>query len=156
MKIFKYLQVAIESIVAHKMRAILTMLGIIIGVAAVLTTMGIGRGAAASITSRIESYGTNLLTISPGASNSGGVSGASGSAGTLTMGDAQALMDFNLHSALVMVAPEYNENARLVYGNTNSQNQITGITANYAQVRNLEIASGRFLTATKTGVFPSI
>ena len=60
MKAIKYLQVAVESIVAHKMRAILTMLGIIIGVAAVLTTMGIGRGAAVDITSRIESQGTNL------------------------------------------------------------------------------------------------
>jgi putative ABC transport system permease protein len=66
MKIIKYLQVAMESVVAHKMRAILTMLGIIIGVAAVLTTMGIGRGAAANITDRIQSQGTNLLTIYPG------------------------------------------------------------------------------------------
>ena len=87
MRIFKYLQVALESITAHKLRAILTMLGIIIGVAAVLITMGIGRGAASSITQRIESQGTNLLSVSPGASSSGGVSGASGSAGTLTMRD---------------------------------------------------------------------
>jgi ABC-type lipoprotein release transport system permease subunit len=74
MKVFKYLQVALESIVAHKMRAILTMLGIIIGVAAVLVTMGIGRGASADITERIESQGTNLLSISPGAGSSEGVS----------------------------------------------------------------------------------
>ena len=94
MKVFKYLQVALESIVAHKMRAILTMLGIIIGVAAVLSTMGIGRGAAASITERIESQGTNLLTVNPGAGSSGGgLGGESGSAGTLTIGDARALMD---------------------------------------------------------------
>ena len=93
MKVFKYLQVALESIVAHKMRAILTMLGIIIGVAAVLSTMGIGRGAAASITERIESQGTNLLTVNPGATSSGGFGGESGSARTLTMGDANALME---------------------------------------------------------------
>ena len=73
MKLFKYFQVSLESIVAHKLRASLTMLGIIIGVAAVLTTMGMGRGAAANITERIESQGTNLLTISPGASNVGGL-----------------------------------------------------------------------------------
>lgn len=146
MKVIKYLQVAFESIVTHKLRAILTMLGIIIGVAAVLTTMGIGRGAAANITARIQSQGTNLLTINPGASNTGGFSGESGSARTLTMGDVKALMDTNLHPTLALVAPEYGANARLVYGNTNSQNQVTGITANYAQVRNLEVTSGRFLT----------
>jgi putative ABC transport system permease protein len=146
MKFFKYLQVAVESIVAHKMRAILTMLGIIIGVAAVLTTMGIGRGAAASITERIESQGTNLLTVNPGASNTGGLSGGSGSAGTLTMGDAQMIMDSALHPGVASVAPEYNANARLVYGSTNSQNQVTGITAAYEHVRNLEVASGRFMT----------
>ncbi len=146
MKVLKYLQVALESITAHKMRAILTMLGIIIGVAAVLTTMGIGRGAAASITERIESQGTNLLTIIPGAFTSGGVAGASGSARTLTMGDAEALMDKSLHPAVALVAPEYSANARLVYGSNNAQEQVVGITGEYAVVRNLEIASGRFLT----------
>lgn len=151
MKIIKYLQVALESIVAHKLRAILTMLGIIIGVAAVLTTMGIGRGAAANITSRIESQGTNLLTVSPGASNTGGLRGASGSAGTLNMGDVAALQNRDIHPTLALVAPEYGANARLVYGSTNSQNEVTGITADYARVRNLEIASGRFLSPAEVG-----
>jgi putative ABC transport system permease protein len=124
------------------------MLGIIIGVAAVLTTMGIGRGAAANITERIESQGTNLLTISPGASSVGGLSGGAGSASTLTMGDAKALQDLTLHPTLALVAPEYGANARLVVGDTNTQNQVTGVTADYAEVRNLEVASGRFLTPT--------
>jgi putative ABC transport system permease protein len=146
MRVIKYLQVALESISAHKMRAILTMLGIIIGVAAVLTTMGIGRGAAANITERIESQGTNLLTISPGASSSGGLAGASGSAGTLTVGDARALQEQSLHPDIALVAPEYGSNARLVYGSNNSQDTVTGITTTYFPVRNLEIASGRFLT----------
>jgi putative ABC transport system permease protein len=146
MKVIKYLQVAVESIVAHKMRAILTMLGIIIGVAAVLVTMGIGRGAASNITERIESQGTNLLTISPGASSSGGVSGESGSAGTLTLGDVAALLDPELHPALAYVAPEYSSSAQLVYNSANSQNTVTGVTMAYATVRNLEVASGRFLT----------
>ncbi len=145
MKIFKYLQVALESITAHKMRAILTMLGIIIGVAAVLTTMGIGRGAAANITDRIASQGTNLLSVSPGATSSGGLREASGSARTLTIGDAYALMDKSLHPAIAEVAPEYGANAQLVYGSTNTNNQVTGVTAVFAAVRNLTVASGRFL-----------
>ncbi|UCC88385.1 MAG: ABC transporter permease [Anaerolineales bacterium] len=148
MRLIRYLRVALESITAHKLRAILTMLGIIIGVAAVLTTMGIGRGAAANITQRIQSQGTNLLSISPGASSVGGLSGGAGSASTLTVGDAKALQDLTLHPSLALVAPEYGANARLVVGDTNTQNQVTGVTADYAQVRNLEVASGRFLTPT--------
>jgi putative ABC transport system permease protein len=127
------------------MRAILTMLGIIIGVAAVLTTMGIGRGAAANITDRIASQGTNLLSVSPGATSSGGLREASGSARTLTIGDAYALMDKSLHPAIAEVAPEYGANAQLVYGSTNTNNQVTGVTAVFAAVRNLTVASGRFL-----------
>ena len=137
-----------ESIAAHKLRAVLTMLGIIIGVAAVLTTMGIGRGAAANITSRIASQGTNLLTIGPGSSREWGLSGGSGSAGTLTMGDVEVLADKDLHPTLALIAPEYTANARLVYGSTNTMNRVTGTTADYAQVRNLTVASGRFLTPT--------
>lgn len=147
MRIIKYLQVAVETIAAHKLRAILTMLGIIIGVAAVLTTMGIGRGAAANITERIQSQGTNLLSISPGASSVGGLSGGGGSARTLTIGDAEALLNAELHPALALVAPEYGASARLVYGDTNTQNTVTGVTAEFAQVRNLAVASGRFLSA---------
>jgi putative ABC transport system permease protein len=149
MKIFKYLQVALESVTAHKMRAILTMLGIIIGVAAVLTTMGIGRGAAASITDRIQSQGTNLLTIYPGASSSGGISGASGSVRTMTTGDAQALQDLALHPDIARVAPEYNGNEQLVYSSNNSQSSVSGVTLDYFSVRNLSIASGRLPTAAE-------
>lgn len=146
MKVIKYFQVALESIIAHKLRAILTMLGIIIGVAAVLITMGIGRGAAANITARIQSQGTNLLSISPGASSSGGVSGESGSAGTLTIADANTLMNRTLHPAVGLVAPEYGANAQLVYGSKNSRSQVTGVTTAQVTVRNLTVASGRFLT----------
>ncbi len=147
MRVIRYLRVAFESIAAHKLRAVLTMLGIIIGVAAVLITMGIGRGAAANITSRIASQGTNLLTIGPGSYRSGGLAGGSGSAGTLTMGDVEVLSDKDLHPTLARIAPEYTSNARLVYSSTNTMNRITGTTVDYAPVRNLTIGSGRFLTA---------
>lgn len=147
MKLLKYLQVALESIVAHKMRAILTMLGIIIGVAAVLTTMGIGQGAAANITGSITSQGTNLLSISPGANSVGGVSSGAGSASTLTMGDVAALQDQLLHPSLALVAPEYSSSAQLVVNATNTRNSVIGTVANYADVRNVGVASGRFLSA---------
>jgi putative ABC transport system permease protein len=144
MKLIKYLGVAFESIRGNKLRSGLTMLGIIIGVAAVLSTMGLGRGASAQITENIASQGTNLLTISPGSTFVGGIS-SSGSAQTLTMGDAEAIADRRYHPAVAAVAPAYNSNAQLVNGATNSQNQVVGATPSYAVIRNLEVATGRFL-----------
>jgi putative ABC transport system permease protein len=146
MKVFRFVRVSVESIFIHKLRAILTMLGIIIGVAAVVTTIGIGRGAAANITQRIESQGTNLLIVFPGATRSGGVSQGGGSARTLTMGDVAALRETSLNPSLEQVVPVYSGNTQLVYEGVNSQNSIVGTTAAYASVRDLTVADGSFLT----------
>src|SRR5512136_1055106 len=146
MKLFRFLQISIESIFTHKLRAMLTMLGIIIGVAAVVTTIGIGRGASANITQSIQSQGVNLLIVLPGATSSGGVSQGGGSARTLTMGDAAALQDKSLNPSLEQVVPVYSGSTQLVYGGINSQNSVVGTTAAYASVRNLTVADGTFLT----------
>jgi putative ABC transport system permease protein len=146
MKLFRFVRLSVESIFTHKLRAILTMLGIIIGVAAVVTTIGIGRGAAANITQSIQSQGVNLLIILPGASSSGGVSQGGGSARTLTMGDVAALQDTTLNPALEQVVPVYSGNTQLVYGSANSQNSVVGTAAAYASVRDLTVADGSFLT----------
>jgi putative ABC transport system permease protein len=135
MKLVKYFGVALESILAHKLRAFLTMLGIIIGVTAVLTIMGIGAGAAADITGQIESQGTNLLTISGG-----------GSASRLTLGDVAVMADPNLHPELGAVVPEYSGSVTLLNGDATRQSQVIGTTASYAPVRNLNVQSGRFFS----------
>ena len=139
MKVLRYFVVALDSIRANKLRSSLTMLGIIIGVAAVLTTMGIGSGAAASITQQIESQGTNLLSVSP-----------TGGGSTLTMGDAEALSDRSLHPALLTVVPEYTASATLTNGSSESQTQVVGVLPAYAPVRNLEAAAGRFFSEEET------
>jgi putative ABC transport system permease protein len=146
MKVIRFLRLSVESIFVHKLRAILTMLGIIIGVAAVVTTIGIGRGAAANITQRIESQGTNLLIVLPSAASSGGVSQGGGSARTLTMGDVAALQQKLYNPSLEQVVPVYSGNTQLVYNGVNNQNSVVGTTAAYASVRNLTIADGSFLT----------
>lgn len=145
MKILRYFPVAFDSIFAHKLRSALTMLGIVIGVAAVLSTIGIGQGASAQITEQIASQGTNLLTISPGATTQGGVR-TSGSAATLTVGDAEALADKTLHPDLAAIAPTYSGNAQMVNGSENTSGQVVGTTTAYMGIRNLEIASGEFLS----------
>ena len=148
MRILRYFSVAFESILAHKLRASLTMLGIIIGVAAVLTTVGIGRGANASITDELSSQGTTLITVSPGAASSGGFSG--GSVSTLTLGDVAALEESSLHPHIANLAPVYSSSAQLVYGTTNTQNQVTGTTADFESVRKQTVATGRFLSQADT------
>ncbi|MBV7331568.1 ABC transporter permease [Chloroflexi bacterium TSY] len=141
MKVLRYFGVAIDSIVAHKMRAILTMLGIIIGVAAVLSTMGIGSGAAADITESIESSGTNLLTVSAGSSGGGA------NASTLTMADASTLGDPTAFPDLALVAPQYTGNATLTRDGEEGGYQVVGTTETYAAVTNLDIETGTFFTA---------
>ncbi len=137
MKVLRYFGVAFDSINAHKMRAILTMLGIIIGIAAVLTTVGMGSGAAADITERIESGGTNLLTVS---------AGGGGDGSTLTMTDAEALADRSTHPDLGLVAPEFSSNATLVNGSTETSSQVYGVTPVYADVRSMTVTDGAFLS----------
>ncbi len=140
MKIFRYSGVAFESIMANKLRSILTMLGLIIGVASVLTTIGIGRGAAQGVTREIEGQGINTLTINPKTENITDDS-------TLTSGDAKALADRTLHPEIIAVAPANTAFAKVVNSNLVIESQVTGTNAKYASVRNLKIAQGRFFTA---------
>jgi putative ABC transport system permease protein len=137
MRIFRYSLVAAESILAHKLRAILTMLGIIIGVAAVVTTIGIGRGVADDIAGQFESGGSNLVLIFPslGASNTL----------TLTEGDATALSNQDLHPAIKQAVPSFESRATIVYNDTNLQVNVVGAPVALAEVRNLEPLIGRFL-----------
>ncbi|MEZ4732716.1 MAG: ABC transporter permease [Caldilineaceae bacterium] len=140
MKLFKYFGVALVSIFAHKLRAGLTMLGIIIGVTAVLLTTGFGSGAAADITENIQSGGVNLLTISSGSSRGS-------SAATMTMADAETLADKTLFPDLVYVAPQYSANATFTNGDQEGSYQVLGTTADYAIVTDLDIEYGEFFSA---------
>ncbi len=85
--------IAIRGLAGNKLRAVLTLLGVVIGVGAVISVMAIGRGSSAAITEQIESIGTNLIFVRAGASTDQGVRGAQGSAATLTLSDAEALED---------------------------------------------------------------
>jgi putative ABC transport system permease protein len=146
MNLTESLHVAWRSVRANKLRSILTMLGVIIGVAAVVALTGIGQGASEQITGQITSTGTNLLTIIPGATFQGGVRSAAGNAATLTLEDAEAIADPNNCASCSGVAPVLNRNAGVVYGSQNTNTNIFGVTPDYAAVRNLPVASGDWFT----------
>jgi putative ABC transport system permease protein len=147
MTIIESIRIALRSLGANKLRAALTMLGIIIGVAAVIALMGIGRGAQKSIDSQINSMGTNLIFVSPGSTSSSGVRSAQGSARTLTYDDAVALGTSGL-SAVAAVAPQVQSFGQAVYMGNNANTQIVGVTPEYETVRNYKVQSGEFINAS--------
>jgi putative ABC transport system permease protein len=126
----------------HKLRSFLTMLGIVIGVAAVIILMSIGRGATAQILANIQSMGSDLITVRPGSLSFGGIRG--GVSATLTMEDAEAIAD--QVSYISAVATSYSSSLQLVVGSENTNSQVTGTTPEYMGINNLEIASGSFFT----------
>ena len=132
------LSVALASLAANKLRAALTLLGIIIGVSAVITLMAIGRGVQDSITENLRSLGTNLLFVQPAASGD--------AAGMLTLEDALALEDPLFAPSVVGVAPELRNSGTAVAGRNNTNTQIVGVTPPYREVRNFPVASGQFIT----------
>jgi len=137
------IRVSLRALRANKLRSALTMLGIIIGVAAVIAMVGIGNGATASITSQIQGMGSNLLTISPDQSNSGGVNGGAGSSNSLTMDDVAKIQ---IGTAVKAVAPVASSNAQVVLSSGNTSTSITGTTEGYEVIKNVTLARGRYIT----------
>lgn len=134
-----------SAITANKARTGLTILGIVIGIASVISMLAIGKGAQNSIEKSIQSIGSNLLMVRPGASRSfGQVSGGQGSAATLVKKDADQIKK---ESELVQyVAPEVSKSYQVIATGTNTKTTITGTTSEYLQVKNLEIDEGSFLS----------
>lgn len=139
--------VALGALRANKLRSLLTMLGIVIGVAAVIAVVALGRGAQKAVNDRIAALGTTLLTVSPGqAQGMGGVRTGFGSA-RLTMEDAKALEDRG--EKILAVQPEMSGQLQVQFLNKNTNTQIVGVTSNYPRVRKYELAAGRFFTTAE-------
>jgi len=145
MRLIELVRLAISRLGTSRVRSALTMLGIIIGVASVVALVAVGQGASSGITSRINSLGTNLLTINAGASFTGFVRGASGSATTLTLDDASAVSAI---TGVAAVSPELSTSKFVVYGTSNTTTTILGTNQNYASVRAYTMWQGRMLTDT--------
>jgi putative ABC transport system permease protein len=137
-------RISLRALRVNKMRSALTMLGIIIGVAAVITMLAVGTGASQRISQQMASMGSNLLIILPGSSTAGGIRMGSGSVSTLTTADAEAIL--SQCPAVADVAPSHNGAAQVVYGNQNWSTVIYGTTPGILPVRDWSIALGRAFT----------
>ena len=132
---------ALRAIGRHKMRAALTMLGVFIGVAALIAMVAVGEGARAVVRDRLASLGTNLLIATPASTRSGGVRGGLGSASSLTVNDAHAILEED--GAVADVAYVNRQNAQIIYGDENWSSSVQGVTPSYLSIRNWAVASGR-------------
>jgi len=151
MNILENILNALGAIGSNKMRSALTMLGIIIGVASVVLMIAIGQGAQRSVTSRIQSLGTNLLSISPGSPNQtnvrfggGGRGEGAGASTSLKEEDVAAIQEFV--QGLNGIAPELSSRSQVIAGNKNASTSIVGTTPDYTTVRNTPVSEGVFIT----------
>jgi putative ABC transport system permease protein len=135
--------VALSALRVNKLRSILTMLGIVIGVAAVIAVVALGRGAQQAVNERISSLGTTMLTVIPGQVFTGGVASSTDRA-KLYVEDATALAQRG--TLFAGVEPEMSRTLQVQYRNQNTSTQVIGTTANYADVRKYTLAAGRMYT----------
>lgn len=140
------IRVAFRALLRNKMRAVLTMLGIIIGVSAVIAMVSIGQGAQAAVQAQIEGIGTNLLFLSAGAQNVGGVRSGTGDSGTntLTVEDLEAIR--REVPSVSMVTPAVNSRTQLVAGNMNWNTSVQGVSEQYPEVRKWLVQNGSFFS----------
>ncbi|MFB5760349.1 ABC transporter permease [Paenibacillus medicaginis] len=141
MSFLEIIRVSIRSIQSNKLRSFLTMLGIIIGVAAVIAMVAIGKGSSSSVTSQISGLGSNLLIISPGQSSSGGINMGFGSSNTLKLKDVVAI---TAEDSVAGAVPSATSNLQVVAGSENYNTSVEGTGMSFLEVRSTSVQSGRF------------
>ena len=155
-KIIGSIRIALRALKVNRMRSALTMLGIIIGVAAVIAMVGVGTGATARIQEQIQSIGSNLIIVLPGSVSTNGVRLGSGAVASLTQDDAKAIAAEC--PSVALAAPTVRGGVQVVYGNSNWATSAQGVTPDYMTIRDYTMLSGQFFTtqdvdaAAKTAV----
>jgi putative ABC transport system permease protein len=144
MTLTESIRIAVRALLSNKMRAVLTMLGIIIGVGAVITLMSVGKGVEQFVEESFQGLGSNLLFVFPGSLE--GTSTARRP--ELTMGDYRAMADPFLVPDAMGVAPELSSNATVVAGRRDIRTEIAGVTPDYLPLRSLKVSDGTFLADT--------
>jgi putative ABC transport system permease protein len=148
MNVLETFRTGFEAVISHRLRSGLTVLGIMIGIAAVILTVGLGEGAQQQVSSQISALGSNLLTVTPGSStSSSGIRGGFGTASTLTLGDATALSSKVVAPDVAAVAPATSVSETLVAGSTNWTTTVVGTEPAWLGVRGRSMSEGRFVAA---------
>ena len=145
MEFFSTIRVALKALRRNKLRSLLTVLGVVIGVCAVITLVNLGGGAQISIEEAISGLGTNLIVIFPGSVTKGGMRTGYGSVTTLTVEDAHAIQEECF--AVQMVTPIVSTAAQVVYQNQNWGTSIFGVSPDYQRIKNWPLEQGEFFTA---------
>jgi putative ABC transport system permease protein len=143
-KLIASIRIALRALQVNRTRSALTMLGIIIGVAAVIAMVGVGAGATARIQEQIQSIGSNLIMVTPGSLSSNGVRLGSGAVVTLTEDDAKAIAAEC--PSVSAVAPTVRGGVQVVYGNSNWATNAQGVTPDYMTIRDATMMYGQFFT----------
>ncbi len=146
MLIWESITIALHELFANKLRSVLTMLGIIIGVAAVIAMVSIGMGVKSNVEDSMASLGSNMLIVTPGAANSGGIRGAAGSRESLKYDDAVAIK--KKIKNIDHVSPIVQRSYQIVYGNQNWNTVVMGVTPEYMAIRSLTLTVGTFISQT--------
>jgi len=144
-----YLEFLLESLGTlslNKTRTGLAVLGIVIGIASVIALISLGQASQQAVQSQIQSLGSNLLTVMPGAIRQAGVMGAMGGRTTLTLDDAKAIANSVEITTVKSVSPEFERRVQVTTGGSNTNTEIIGVTSAYAEVHKVTIASGNFIT----------
>jgi putative ABC transport system permease protein len=140
-------RIAIRALIRNKLRAFLTMLGIVIGVASVIAMLAIGEGSKQNIREEMSSMGTNMVMIMPNMQRRGGVSLGASSSMALKYSDVIALR--NEATALAAVSPEIRASGQVIYSNQNTQTTIYGVSEEYLTIKKLDIKSGRIFNSNE-------
>ncbi len=146
MEITELVTESLGTLTHNKMRSGLAILGIVIGIGSVIALLSLGEATQQSVSNQIESLGANLLTVNPGAAQTGAVRGAAGGRTTLTLDDANAIKTSPQITTIKNVSPEFSKRTQVTTGENNTNTSVIGVDPVYADVHKITIDSGTFIT----------
>ncbi|MBI3522851.1 MAG: ABC transporter permease [Chloroflexi bacterium] len=156
MKILDSFRSALQSVVVNKLRSALTMLGVIIGVAAVIAMVAVGNGASQSVQSSVLALGSNLVSVTPGSQTDAGLRGAGPTIQTLTLDDMRAIQTQLGPTIKAVDAEQRTGRWQVVYAGQNWNTQVTGVSPDYPIVRDWPLTSGDFFTESDLNIFAQV